>query len=179
MMQTSNNRIVITGAPGSGKTSLVEKLEQQGYCCEHEIARDLIREALEKDSEALPWKNLAAFSRNVLYARVGQHVRVAEQTRCFFDRGIPDVLAYMCKDKLTIPESFYELAGEYRYHKRVFITPPWEAIYANDAERKESFEQAQSVHVFLEQTYQGLGYELVELPKVSIEERVAFLLDSI
>ena len=38
-------KIVITGGPGSGKTSLIDFLEENGYQCQHEISRQVTLEA--------------------------------------------------------------------------------------------------------------------------------------
>ena len=52
-------------------------------------------------------------------------------------------------------------------------------IFVNDSERPESFEDAVEINRFLKSTYQELGFNVVELPKVSIEERVVFIEDSL
>jgi len=41
-----NNRFIITGGPGSGKTSLVEVLQNLGYAGFPEIARELIKNGM-------------------------------------------------------------------------------------------------------------------------------------
>jgi predicted ATPase len=59
----------------------------------------------------------------------------------------------------------------------VFIFPPWEAIYRTDDARWEPFETAVKVHESLVSTYSSLGYELIEVPRKSVEERVEFILN--
>jgi predicted ATPase len=66
-------------------------------------------------------------------------------------------------------------ARRYRYNRRVFIAPPWTQIFAQDAERKQTFEEAESTHRAMIASYTDCGYELIELPRVSVAERVAFV----
>lgn len=62
------------------------------------------------------------------------------------------------------------------YSRTVFIAPPWEDIYVADAERPHGFAKAVEEYERLRGGYPALGYELVELPKVAVEARAAFLL---
>lgn len=71
-----------------------------------------------------------------------------------------------------------EEALRLRYNRRVFLAPPWKAIYGNDEHRRQSWELAVRTYEVMCSTYAELGYELVELPRVSVEERVAFLVEA-
>lgn len=172
----NQKRIVLTGGPGTGKTSLLEHLKQLGYSCQTEYSRTLIQEELAKGSDVLPWANLKAFSEKVLAGRIKQF-ELAPKDVVYFDRGIPDILAYMHKDALPIPLEWETLARSYRYDDPVFIAPPWEEIYTTDSERKESFSDLIEIHSSLLEVYTGLGYSCVELPKVSVAERVDFVVN--
>ena len=59
-------RIVITGAPGTGKTSIINSLKQRGFNCIDEISREIISNQIANGGDALPWKNLTSFSERVL-----------------------------------------------------------------------------------------------------------------
>ena len=81
-----------------------------------------------------------------------------------FDRGVPDVLGYLRLIGLSIPAHVERAAQMFRYNRRVFIAPPWRDIFQIDAERKQSFEEAQATYEAMIETYSGLGYELIQLP---------------
>jgi predicted ATPase len=96
-----------------------------------------------------------------------------------FDRGVPDVLGYLRLCGLSIPAHVNRAAQRLRYNRRVFIAPPWREIFQIDAERKQSFDEAQATYQAMIETYSGLGYELIQLPLISVQERVNFLLGAI
>jgi predicted ATPase len=96
----------------------------------------------------------------------------------FLDRGIPDVLAYMHYIGDSYP-SFFDEACRTHIYSKIFILPPWEAIYVSDKERYENFEQAKLLFNHLTETYQNYGYELIEVPKDSVDKRILFILDKI
>ena len=115
----------------------------------------------------------------VMEKRLRQLNEVAPEVTTFFDRGIPDVLAYMKHDKLEIPLHIKQAAQLAQYNQLVFVTPPWKEIYCTDSERMEDFEKACSLHLMLEKTYAGLGYELIYVPFDSAESRASFVLNTI
>jgi predicted ATPase len=67
----------------------------------------------------------------------------------------------------------------FRYSRRVFVAPPWPAIFRQDAERKQTLDEAERTYEALIAAYGNLGYELVKLPRLSVEDRVRFVLDRI
>ena len=172
-------KIVITGAPSTGKTSLIHKLQQEGFICIPEISREIVSQQIAIEGEALPWKNLAAFSKQVAVLRKAQFINATKNSTHFFDRGLIDVVAYMNIDKLEIPEFISDFLNKNKYHSTVFITPIWEEIFENDRERKENIEQAILIEKQLKKCYQSFGYDIIEIPKLSIEERVNFIISHI
>lgn len=174
------NRVIITGGPSTGKTSLIKELENIGYNCVHETSREIIQESLASDSDVLPWKDLLKFSERVIKQREEHYhsaIRKSSKKFTFFDRGIPDVFAYMEYDKIEIPQHFLKLGESLRYHTKIFITPAWKAIYENDNERVEDFNKAEQLQHYIHNTYEKLGYEVIIIPKATIENRIRFILD--
>ena len=171
-------RIVITGAPGTGKTSIINSLKQRGFNCIDEISREIISNQIANGGDALPWKNLTSFSERVFTLRESQLLNSKPITQ-FFDRGTVDVYAYMKADSLKIPKSFISSINENKYHNVVFITPVWKEIYKNDSERQESFKQAINIEKRIKDSYKKFGYILIEIPKLKVEDRVDFILSKI
>lgn len=176
----NTKQIVITGGPGTGKSSIINELLSRGYTCFEEISRQVILEARENGVEQLFLTDPLRFSELLLEARLKQFhdSQNAEAPLVFLDRGLPDVLAYMDYANESYPDQFTATCEDHRYGT-VFILAPWEAIFISDNERYESFEQAVSIHEQLVNTYRRFGYDLMNVPFESIEERSNFILESI
>lgn len=172
-------RIVITGGPGSGKTSLIQFLEQNDHAVVHEISRQITLEAQKSGTEQLFLEDPLLFSQKLMEGRVQQFhdAEKSDATVLFYDRGLGDVTAYLDYAKIDYPLEFATPNRKHRYD-RVFVLPPWEAIYHSDNERYENFEQAKEIFHFLKKTYLNYGYSVNEVPLGTIEERVAFILNS-
>jgi predicted ATPase len=97
----------------------------------------------------------------------------------FFDRAIHDILAYMDRINLKVPNEFLSKLSECLYHSDVFIVPPWKEIFRNDDERQEDYETACEIHEHILNTYFKFGYNVIELPKVSVDERADFIINHI
>ena len=175
-----NNRFIISGGPGFGKTSVIQALENRNYKSIPEISRQIIQEQMEIGGDILPWKNLSAFSNAVFEQRVNQHAEALDENAYYFyDRGIVDVMAYLFKDKQAVPTYFFEAVKSKHYNQLVFLTPPWEEIYQTDNERKENFHEAIEIHNAIEKTYQRMGYITDNIPLLSVDERVNYILSKI
>lgn len=168
---------VITGGPGSGKSTLADALARCGFSSMPEAGRAIIRDQVAIGGEALPWLNRQAFAELMLSLEMRSYrdgLRLAG--RVVFDRGVPDVLGYLRLCGLSVPPHMARAAHIFRYHRRVFVAPPWPEIFSQDSERKQSFDEARSTHAAMIETYSALGYELISLPLDSVEKRVQFVL---
>jgi predicted ATPase len=170
------NKIVISGGPGSGKSTLLYALESKGYSCVSEVSRKLIRQQEAVRSGYVPWKDLAGFARICLDHMISDFESASSENLTFFDRGIPDIIAYLLAGGLPVDDPFYNAAEKYRYAPEVFIAPPWKAIYINDPERWQTYEEASALYERITAVYLGLGYRISELPLTSVAERTAFVL---
>lgn len=172
--------IVIIGGPGTGKSTLIDGLIAKGFCCYPEISREVTLEAKKQGIEQLFLEKPLLFSELLLEGRKKQYENAQNETHnvVFIDRGIPDVLAYMHYIGDSYPASFDAICREHVYSK-IFILPPWEEIYISDEARYENYEQAQYIQNHLIETYQGYGYDLIEVPKDTVDNRILFILDKI
>ncbi len=172
-------KIVITGGPGTGKSTVIAELEKRGYAVQPEVSREIIREAKAQGIDQLFLEDPLLFSKKLIEGRVKQFIEAenVDAEVVFFDRGIPDVNAYLRYSKTPIPEDFQKTAEKYQYDQPVFVMPPWEEIYTTDYERYESFNQAQLIHNRLVNMYMDLGYFLIFVPFGTPEKRTDFVLD--
>lgn len=174
------NKIVITGGPGTGKSTLINELIKRGYNCLEEISRDITEMARRNGIEQLFLKNPMLFSEMLLEGRENQY-KIANNMDTdfiFFDRGIPDIHAYMNYISIDYPPIYVEKSMKYRYDT-IFITPPWQEIYITDEVRYENFEQSLAIFNHLKRTYENLDYQLIEVPCGTIEFRTDFILNNL
>lgn len=169
--------IVIIGGPGTGKTTIIDGLIAKGYCCYPEISREVTMEAKKQGIEQLFLENPLLFSELLLEGRKKQFKNACNEPHefVFLDRGIPDILAYMHYIGDSYP-SFFDVACKDHTYTKIFILPPWEEIYVSDDARYENYEQAKLIFNHLTETYEYYGYELIEVPKDSIDNRIDFIL---
>lgn len=172
--------IVIIGGPGTGKSSIIGGLVAKGYCCYPEISREVTLEAQKRGIEQLFLEDPLLFSQMLLDGRIKQFNSAQNEPHqwVFIDRGIPDVVAYLDYIGDDYPNHFVDACTENVYTK-IFILPPWEEIYESDSERYENFDQAKTIYKHLTKTYINYGYDLIEVPKDSIDNRILFILDKI
>lgn len=169
-------KFIISGGPGSGKSTLLNALKEVGFSGADEVSRPLIQEQVALNSQCLPWINLACFAQLALHRMIADYEKAAFNPHItFFDRAIPDIIAYVRVGGLPVDESLYRAVRQYPYQPQVFMAPPWEAIYVNDSERWQTFVEAVVLHRALMATYQSLGFTIVELPLASVADRVVFV----
>lgn len=171
--------IVITGGPGSGKTTLINALKEKGYVCKDEVSREITQKARESGIDQLFLEQPLLFSEMLLDARKKQFEEAkSAETLVFLDRGIPDILAYMHYIGDPYPAHFDKTSKDCSYHQ-VFILTPWEEIYVQDEHRYENYEQAEIIFKHLIETYTNYNYLPIKVPKGTVEERIEFILKKI
>ncbi len=173
-------KVVITGGPGTGKSTVIEKLTQLKFTCMPEISRIITKGAQEKGIDQLFLKDPLLFSTLLIEGRIDQYKKaeaVAEEI-VFFDRGIPDVFGYLNYLETDYPDNFIDQSLKHRYDK-VFMMPPWKGIYKTDNERYESYEQSLIIYEHLILAYKKIDYSVVIVPEGSIASRAEFILNSL
>lgn len=180
-------KIVITGGPSTGKTSLIQRLVKEGYHCFPEVIRSMTLDAKNEAGLSNFSTNPIAvvsdplgFNKKIMDARM-QHFKESDAMAgpiVFFDRGIPDILAYMDYFDQEYGPEFIDALESHRYDS-IFLLPMWQEIYTSDSERFESYEEAMEIHRLLHRTYTRFGYRVVEVPKDTIDRRVAFIKDQL
>lgn len=174
------HRIVLTGGPGSGKTTLINELKNRGYPCSLEAGRAIIQDQILIEGNALPWTDPEAFSQLMLsWELYSWHKATDIKTPYFYDRGLPDIAGYLLLCGLPIPKHLNNAIILFRYSTNVFIAPPWPEIYAQDKERKQTIKESEETYLAMLEVYKKYNYKLIELPKEAIDSRANFIINNI
>ncbi|MES2628629.1 MAG: AAA family ATPase [Bacteroidota bacterium] len=168
-------KIIISGGPCSGKTTLIQLLESSGYSCIAESARIVIREQLDAGTDLVPWLNLQGYS-DLVFDHICTEAEKPLTATSFFDRSSVDVVAYLTHGGIAVSEEITRRTKAIGYHPVMFFAPFWADIYQTDAERKESPEEAQQLSQTLYAAYQSFGFTIITLPLIAPRERLQFIL---
>ncbi|MFD2786715.1 AAA family ATPase [Hymenobacter rubripertinctus] len=167
---------VLSGSPGAGKTTLLTALHQAGFAVAEEVSRRLIQEQVALGGHQVPWRDLAGFAELALARMVAQHQQATHRGgTTFFDRGLPDLLAYLEVAGHPAPPACQAAVAAHPYQPQVFMAPPWPEIYVNDAERWQTFDEAVAIYQALRRVYGRAGYTVLELPQTTVAARVTFV----
>lgn len=171
---------MITGGPGTGKSTVINELKIRDHACFEEISRHVTLKARQNGIEQLFLTDPLLFSELLLKGRLNQfnEAKNSIASHVFLDRGLPDVLAYMDYKKTDYPNYFYEVCKSNIYD-HIFVLAPWQEIFESDSERYENFEQAIQIHEYLLNTYRNLGYQLIDVPYGSVKSRTDFILEAL
>ena len=176
----SDSFFVLTGGPGSGKSTMIAELGRAGYRSMPEAGRAIIRDQMAIGGTALPWADRAAFADLMLGWELRSHAEAGGGAGpVLFDRGLPDVIGYRRLCGLEVPDALHRAAELHRYNRQIFLAPHWPEIFTQDAERRQDEEEARRTCEMMAHTYAALDYEVLLLPLASVAARADFIRDRI
>ena len=163
---------ILTGAPGSGKTAVLNRLREQ-FTCVNESAREILAEQRSTGGRGTWDQDPSLFVHLLLQRSIDEYEKARRLGRpVIFDRGIPDCVVYADRAEAD-PRPSLQAADTYRYHPHVLLIEPCVEIYETDEERVMTFEDTVLFGESLKQVYERAGYVLDILQRGSISDRAA------
>jgi predicted ATPase len=167
------NWYVITGAPCSGKTSVINVLEKRGFRVVHEVARAYIDEQLQKGKTLEQIKaDPHTFENHIFLEKLKIEASLPENEIVFLDRALPDSIAYFRIEGLNPHAPMAK--GKFVRYKKIFLFE--RLAFLKDDARTEDDHLAHRLDGLIEETYRNLNYDIQRVPVLSIEKRTNYVL---
>lgn len=167
------NWCVLTGAPCSGKTTVINELARRGHGVVHETARAHIEANLARGLSLDHIRgDESAFEHLILEKKAGIEEKLEAEKTVFFDRAVPDSIAYFRLAGLD-PSKPIARSGRVRYRK-IFLLD--RLPVKEDSIRKEDERTAQAIETLLLECYRNLGYSIIRIPVLTASKRADLIL---
>ena len=171
-----SNWYVITGGPCSGKTTLIKELSKLGFITCPEAARILIDKGIRSGKSVEEIRgDEAGFQRKVLKMKLEKERKMPKDKIVFFDRAIPDSIAYYQIYGLD-PKEALKFCSKKRYEKIFFLK---QLSFYKDYARVEDGKTIKRLNNLLKKSYKDLGYKVIDIPVMSVKERIRKILNEI
>ncbi len=170
-------KIVISGGPGSGKTTIINSLKDKGYFCYDEVARELIERNKKNIAHNIFIENPIKFSNMIWEKRENQYNKSIIQNKyekVFFDRSLLDVTSYLefiGKRNLNLEKKLINFD-----YNVVFLVKPNKKFYRRDFSRYENFSQSMKIHNILVKNYRK-HFKTVTVPFKKLSKRLNFIIE--
>ena len=171
-----NQFFAVSGAPGAGKTTVLDALEARGYAVVGESARAIIKE--RKSQGLSPRPEPLAFAEEIVARDIEKYKNADPGRVTFFDRSIVDALGMLKATGGLLEPQLETYLHDFPYNTNAFVFDAWQAIYAQDAERDQSFAEAQAVAASVRRWYAMCGFKVIDVPFVAVDDRVEFILSA-
>lgn len=174
--RVQTNWHVITGAPSSSKTTLINLMTDKGIPTVPEAARKYIeRGVAEARTIDEMQENLASFERDLIDYHLRFEHGLQASDALFLDTAFPNAVTY-CRIVGLDPNEFLAECFHHRYAS-VFLLD--RLPFQQDGVRFEDEVTADFLDKWLARDYIALGYSIVRVPLLPPEERVAFILEKL
>jgi predicted ATPase len=167
-------RYILTGTPGSGKTSILRSLEVAGYAVVEEAATDII--ALRHAQGIAEPHTHHAFIDDITNLQKHRQMRIADVSSVqFYDRSplCTYALAVFLNFPIskTLAEEMARIEKAQIYQKQVFFIENL-GFCAPTAARKITFEDSLKFEKVHEESYRSFGYECIKIAPQELSARV-------
>jgi predicted ATPase len=164
-------KIVITGGPCCGKSTIIGALKDKGYNVLSETAREVINDLNLTGN--MTRDDSISIQREIWSRQIKKEKAIDNSSELYFlDRGAVDTHGYYMHLTEKVPEDITTVPVE-RYNV-VFVLEPIQ--FVKDDVRRENDAEASELHKRIVEAYKAQMYTIVNVPLISIEERLKIIL---
>lgn len=169
--------IVFTGGPCSGKSSVLERLEDKGF----PILKETAKEIVAKRRHIPITKEESEIRQELIFNNQFKKEQIAEKKNypiLFLDRCLIDGLGYSLLYCGEDSIKKYLGAVNNKHYDSIFL---FEMLpFNSEGFRAENEgEEAIKIEKSISRVYKNLGYDLIRVPKMSISDRTDFVLEKV
>ncbi len=187
-------KIVLTGGPGVGKTSIVDELHQRGFDVRPEVFTEIFSEAVQRDDFEQLFLEPDLLLHELTARQKAREDEPSQSELLFLDRSMIDILGFAHMENLTMPPQDLTTALQAHYDIACVIEPMARRYYVQNEIRKQDCNEALRHHAAVVANYkkcfEGNGthplQKLISIPAfhsnrapMSIVERTDYLLEQI
>lgn len=176
-------KIVISGGPGSGKTTLIQALASRGYRTVQEAAIQVIEDlngrygvegqkAWRKENRS-EFQVMIAEKQSELEGLVREH----SAEMAFLDRGRLDSIAYCRFHGNEVHPAVGSIADGHNYDGVVVLRTLSTFSSRRATGRMSSYEDSIQIGDHIEQVYREAGYPILTIPELSVADRLERVLE--
>jgi predicted ATPase len=173
--------IIFSGAPGAGKTSLLQQLARRGYPTQHELARQLIQQSFPREGQAPSRLERQRFAEALWAVEVDRwralrlHSPSPGQLPLLVDRSWVDGWACCQAEGVEICVDPLKDLRLMAPRSLVLLLSPWKDIYVQDSERTQSWQEAVQSYTLCAAAYRRFGFPTMEVPQLPLPERASWV----
>ena len=171
-------KIVLTGGPCSGKSTVLEELRKRGFSVLRETAKEIVaaRRDIPMSKEESDIRQALIFNGQV---KKEDDAEKENHDILFLDRGLIDGLGYSVLYSGEESIQKYLPAVKNRKYDLIFIFE--QLPFSSEGFRavNENEEEALKIRNSIDNLYKKLGYQTINVPVMSVKERVEFILERI
>ena len=172
--RVQTNWHVITGGACCGKTTLIDLPANKGFQTVPETARERMEKEMTRGRTIEEiFENGAAFERVLMDVQQGIEHGLRATDAVFLDRALPDCLTFFRIFGLD-PN---EILAECLHHRYASVFVPDLLPLQLDGARIEDDTFTVVLDELLVRDYDALGYHVVRVPVLSLQERLEFVLE--
>lgn len=172
-------RLVISGGPGVGKSTVLNLLNQQGFAVIPETMGVCFYEAKQAGRLNEFFADTVRLQTLLMERQLQQEAQHDNEEIVFLDRSAYDITFYAEWFNVQMPDAFMAIAPTRPYHIVFFLEPLPEEFYQNSDLRTEPRKLSLGKHEFLRKKYEGTSLPVLSVPFDTPENRVRFILDNL